>query len=164
MARRSRPRSLVLGALCAVLLGAASPAPPVDFENFTGYPAPPCSVDDEHPPAFALTRGIYTWSTQAGDAGLDVQFRSASFGHLRGDASTQAAVLLGCDYPNAMFDQWVDVFDVRAGRATFVASVRAGYDEDRTESATIVRNRLVVMTSEKKSYALRGSRLVPVPR
>lgn len=90
MARRSSPHNLILGALCAVLLGAASPAPPVDFENFTGYPAPPCSVDDEHPPAFALRHGGYSWSTKAGDAGLDVQFRSASFGHLRGDASLQA--------------------------------------------------------------------------
>ncbi len=147
-----------------MLLGAASPAPPVDFENFAAYPAPPCSVDDEHPPAFALTHAVFTWSTKAGDAGLDVQFRSASFGHLRGDGSTQAAVLLGCDYPNAMFDQWVDVFDVRGATATFVASAPAGRDEDPTLSVAIAGNRLVVVMSEKKRYALRGSTLVPVPR
>ncbi|HEY8321663.1 MAG TPA: hypothetical protein VIG46_07765 [Candidatus Baltobacteraceae bacterium] len=164
MARRSSRRRLVLGALCAVLLGAASPAPPVDFENFAGYPAPPCSIGDERPPAFALSRGIYSWSTKAGDSGLDVQFRSVSVGHLRGDASTQAAVLLGCDFPNAMFDQWIDVFDVAGGTATFVAWVGAGSDDDPTRSARVVGNRLVVVTGVKKTYALRGSKLVPVPR
>jgi len=164
MARRSFPRKAILGALCALLLGAASPAPPLDFENFAGYPAPPCSIGDEHPPAFALAHGGYSWSTKAGDSGLDVQFRSVSFGHLRGDASTQAAVLLGCDFPNAMFDQWVDVFDVAAGTARFAASVGAGSDDDPTRSARIVGNRLVVVMGEKKIYALRGSALVRVRR
>jgi hypothetical protein len=163
MARWSFPRSVALGALCTALLGAATPAPPIDFANYGPYPAPPCSIDNERPPGFALAGGVYSWADSAGDAGVDIQLRSADFGHLRGDASTQAAVLLGCDYPNpGFFNQWVDVFDVRGpGAATFVASVAAGDEEAPTQSARIVGDRLVVVTDTKKIYALRGGLLVP---
>jgi hypothetical protein len=166
MVRWSFPRRFAAGAFALALLGAAAPAPPVDFTNFGVYPAPPCAVDGQHPPAFALTHGTFGWSTTAGDAGVEIQFRSADFGHLRGDASVQAAVLLGCDYPDpGFFNQWVDVFDVRGpGAATFVAAIAAGDEEGPTRSVRILGGRLVVVTDARKIYALRGSALVPVLR
>ena len=164
MARRSSPRRIAAGALALGLLGVATPAPPVDFANFGPYPPPPCSIGDEHPPAFALAKGSASWADRAGDSGLDFQLRSVSFGHLRGDASLQAAIEIGCDYPSpAFFNQWVDVFDVgAAGTATFVASVPAGDEEAPTLSALIVGHRLVVVTDKKRIYALRGGRLIAV--
>jgi hypothetical protein len=166
MARRSSPSSVVASALALLMLGAAPPAPPLDFENFGPYPPPPCAIGDEHPPAFALRHGLFSWADAAGDSGLDVQFRSVAFGHLRTGASIQAAVLLGCDYPaGGFFDQWVDVFDLRAGAGTttavFVASASAGFDEAPTRSVTIAGRRLVIVTDTKHVYALRGDRLVP---
>jgi hypothetical protein len=143
----------------------------VDFMNFN-YSAIPCSSNV--PPPALIRKGSYSYFDQNMGTGFDVSVNSVKQGSLRA-GTQQAVVVLACHYPIGG-TAGAYAFDIRGDRAVLLGEVGSadwGGDWGAGPSSIHIRfaNHFLYVdtckdthceTSEVRTYALRGGKLVKV--